>query len=158
MKTYVHTETCTQIFTAALFIITNSWQQLRYSQGFPWRRQWHLTPVLLHGKSHGRRSLVGCVHGVAKSWTWLSEFPFTFNFHALEKEMATHSSTLAWKIPWAIIHGVAKSWTWLSEFTFTFNRWMAKQTVVHWYNGILFSHRMQWAIKPQKIEEYLAYC
>ena len=40
------------------------------------------------------------VHGVAKSWIRLSDFPFTFHFHALEKEMATHSSTLAWKIPW----------------------------------------------------------
>ena len=39
------------------------------------------------------------VHGVAKSWTQLSDFPFTFHFHALEKEMATHSSVLAWRIP-----------------------------------------------------------
>ena len=39
------------------------------------------------------------VHGVAKSQTWLSNFPFTFHFHALEKEMATHSSVLAWRIP-----------------------------------------------------------
>ena len=122
-------------------------------------------PVLLPGKSHGWRSLVGCspwghtesdttgrlhfhfslscigegngnsvlplqcsylenprdgrawwaaVHGVAQSRTWLkqlsssssynlldilSDFPFTFHFHALEKEMATHSSVLAWRIP-----------------------------------------------------------
>ena len=39
------------------------------------------------------------VHGVAKSQTGLSNFTFTFHFHALEKEMATHSSVLAWKIP-----------------------------------------------------------
>ena len=39
------------------------------------------------------------VHGVAKSWIRLSEFTFTFHFHALEKEMATHSSVLAWRIP-----------------------------------------------------------
>ena len=39
------------------------------------------------------------VHGVAKSRTGLSDFPFTFHFHALEKEMATHSSVLAWRIP-----------------------------------------------------------
>ena len=38
------------------------------------------------------------VHGVAKSWTRLSNFTFTFHFHALEKEMATHSSVLAWRI------------------------------------------------------------
>ena len=39
------------------------------------------------------------VHGVAKSWTRLSDFPFTFYLHALEKEMATHSSVIAWRIP-----------------------------------------------------------
>ena len=39
------------------------------------------------------------VHGVAKSWTPLSDFTFTFHFPALEKEMATHSSVLAWRIP-----------------------------------------------------------
>ena len=37
--------------------------------------------------------------GVAKSWTWLNDFTFTFHFHALEKETATHSSVLAWRIP-----------------------------------------------------------
>ena len=111
------------------------------------KRQWHPTPVLLPGKSHGQRSLVGCspwdheesdrterlpfhfslscigegngnplqysclenpmdggawwasVHGVAKSRTRLSNFTFTFHFHALEKEMATHSSVFAWRIP-----------------------------------------------------------
>ena len=39
------------------------------------------------------------VHGVAKSRTRLRDFTFTFHFHALEKEMATHSSILAWRIP-----------------------------------------------------------
>ena len=39
------------------------------------------------------------VHGVAKSWTRLSDFTFMFHFHALEKEMVTHSSVLAWRIP-----------------------------------------------------------
>ena len=39
------------------------------------------------------------VHGVAESRTRLSDFPFTFHFHASEKEMATHSSVLAWRIP-----------------------------------------------------------
>ena len=39
------------------------------------------------------------VHGIAKSWTRLSDFTFTFHFHALEKETATHSSVLAWRIP-----------------------------------------------------------
>ena len=39
------------------------------------------------------------VHGVAKSWTRLRDFTLTFHFHALEKEMATHSSVLAWRVP-----------------------------------------------------------
>ena len=39
------------------------------------------------------------VHGDTKSWTWLSDLTFTFHFHALEKEMAAHSSVLAWRIP-----------------------------------------------------------
>ena len=63
------------------------------------RRQWHLTPVLLPGKSHGQRAWWAVVHGVPKSQTGLSDFTFTFHFHALEKEMATHSSVVAWRIP-----------------------------------------------------------
>ena len=57
------------------------------------------------------------VYGVMKSWTRLSNFTFTFHFHALEKEMATHSSVLAWRIPgmgeawWAAISGVSQSQT-----------------------------------------------
>ena len=39
------------------------------------------------------------VHGVAEGRTQLSDFTFTFHFHELEKEMATHSSVLAWRIP-----------------------------------------------------------
>jgi len=55
------------------------------------------------------------VHGVTKSRTRLSDFTVTFHFHALEKEMATHSSVLAWRIPgtgggwWAAISGVTQS-------------------------------------------------
>ena len=63
------------------------------------RRQWHPTPVLLPGKSHGQRAWWTVVHVVAKSQTRLSDFTFTFHFPALEKEMATHSSVLAWRIP-----------------------------------------------------------
>ena len=40
------------------------------------------------------------VHGVAEGRTRLSDFTLTFHFHALEKEMATHSSILPWRIPW----------------------------------------------------------
>ena len=119
-----------------------------------WKRQ--PTLVFLPRQSHEQKCLVGCssgdsngsplqysclenpmdreawkaaVHGVAKSQTRLSDFNFTFHFHALEKEMATHSSVLAWRSPgmaepsglpswgrtsrtglkWCF--GVAKSWT-----------------------------------------------
>ena len=132
----------------------------------PWRREWQPTPLFLHGKFHGQRSLVGhspwghkesdmterlsahrhthththththlhiyllalphgtsresngtplqysclenpmdrgawwaAVHGVTKSQTRLNDFTFTFHFHAFEKEMATHYSVLAWRIP-----------------------------------------------------------
>ena len=60
------------------------------------RRRWHPTPVLLPGKSQGQRSPVGC-----SPWgrTGLRDFTFTFHLHAWEKEMATHSSVLAWRIP-----------------------------------------------------------
>ena len=63
------------------------------------RRKWHPTPVILPGKSHGWRSLVGCSPWVAEGRTRLSDFTVNFHFHALEKEMATHSSVLAWRIP-----------------------------------------------------------
>ena len=70
------------------------------------RRQWHPTPVLLPGKSHGWRSLVGCspwghYDTAYRIWsrTWLSNFTFTFHFHPLEKKMVPHSSVLAWRIP-----------------------------------------------------------
>ena len=46
-----------------------------------------------------RGAWYAAVHGVDKSWTRLSDFTFNFHFHALEKEMATHSSVLAWRIP-----------------------------------------------------------
>ena len=46
-----------------------------------------------------REAWEAAVHGVAKSRARLSDFTFTFHFHALEREMATHSSTLAWRIP-----------------------------------------------------------
>ena len=58
------------------------------------RRQWHPTPIPMDGGAWW-----AAVHRVAKSQTRLIDFTFTFHFHALEKEMATHSSVLAWRIP-----------------------------------------------------------
>ena len=53
----------------------------------------------------GRGAWQASVHGVVKSRTRLSDFTFTFHFHALEKEMATHFSVLAWRIPGMVEHG-----------------------------------------------------
>ena len=50
------------------------------------------------------------VHGVAEGRTRLSDFPFTFHFHALEKEMTTAFSFLAWEIPWTEEPGGLQSW------------------------------------------------
>ena len=77
--------------TCRLSIPTSSSHYILHYKHLWWKRQRHPTPVLLPGKSHGRRSLEG--------WTRLSDFTFTFHFDALEKEMATHSSVLAWRIP-----------------------------------------------------------
>ena len=68
--------------------------------------------VCIHGEGNGTPLQYSClenpvdggawwaaVHGIGKSQTRLSDFTFTFHFHALEKEMATHSSVLAWRIP-----------------------------------------------------------
>ena len=68
------------------------------------------------------------VHEVAKSGTRLSDFTFTFHFHALEKEMATHSSVLAWRIPGTgepgglPVYGVAQSWTRLKRLSSSSSR------------------------------------
>ena len=78
------------------------------------RRRWHPIPVLLENPMDGG-AWWAAVHGVVKSQTLLSNFTFTFHFHALEKEMATHSSVLAWRIPrgawWAAVSGVTQSQT-----------------------------------------------
>ena len=96
----------------------NSWQHstgelpwICKNNVFPSPHPFSLSPPLL-GEGDGTPLQSSClenpmdggawwaaVHGVAKSRTRLSNFPFTFYFHALEKEMATHSSVLAWRIP-----------------------------------------------------------
>ena len=64
-----------------------------------WRRQWQHTPVLLPGKPHERKSLVGCSPWDREESDTTERLHFHFHFHALEKEMATHPSVLAWRIP-----------------------------------------------------------
>ena len=89
------------MFTSLLFSQSEFWKYM-YLSRLSQRRQCHPTPVLFPGKSDGRRSLVGCSpwgFGVGHDWVEVGNFTFTFHFHALEKEMATHSSVLAWRIP-----------------------------------------------------------
>ena len=77
-----------------------------------WINYKDLLYTVYHGEGNGTPLQYSClenpmdggawwaaVHGVAKSWTRLSILTFTFHFHALEKEMATLSSVLAWRIP-----------------------------------------------------------
>ena len=87
-----------------------------------------LKPLLL---SHFRLYNLLAVYGVTQSRTRLSNFTFTFHFHALEKEMTTHSSVLAWRNLrdggpwWAAIYGVTHSQTrlkWLSSSSSS-SRW-----------------------------------
>ena len=76
--------------------VTKSWTWLTHIH---WRRQWYpLQYSCLENPMDGG-AWWAAVHEVAESQTRLSDFTFTFHFHALEKEMATHSSILAWRIP-----------------------------------------------------------
>ena len=65
----------------------------------PWRRHGNTLQYSCLENPMDRGAWRATVHRVAKSQTWLSDFTFNFHFHALEKEMATHSSVLAWRIP-----------------------------------------------------------
>ena len=58
------------------------------------------------------------IHGVPEGWTRLSDFTFSFHFHALEKGKATQSSILAWRIPWTVWSMKSQSRTLLSDFHF----------------------------------------
>ena len=68
---------------------------------------WHSyigIPINFHEES-GIVTFWSHERGVTESWTWLSDFTFTFHFHALEKEMATYSIILAWRIPGTVEPG-----------------------------------------------------
>jgi len=64
-----------------------------------WRRKWQPTPVLLPGKSNGRRSLVGYSPRGCDESDMTKQLHFHFSLSCTEKEMAAHSSVLAWRIP-----------------------------------------------------------
>ena len=84
--------------------------------GTPLQYSWLENPM-------DRGAWKAAVHGVAEGWTRLSDFTLTFHFHALEKEMATHSSVLAWRIPgirgawWTTVSGVTQGRTQLKQLS-----------------------------------------
>ena len=100
-----------------------------------WRRKWPLQYSCLENLMDGG-AWWAAGHRVAKSRTQLSNFTFTFHFHALEKEMATHSSVLAWRIPgtgepwWAAIYGVAHRHNWS-------NLAAAAEYITHKFNKLI---------------------
>ena len=88
------------------------------------RRQWHPLQYSFLENPMDRGAWKAAVHAVTEGRTQLSDFTFTFHFHALEKEMAPHSSILAWRITawWATIYGVAQSRTRLKRLSSSSSR------------------------------------
>ena len=95
---FVHNSSLGSTHLSSLNIL--EWKEsLMSTHKFQGRRKWHPTPALLPGRSHGRRSLVGCSPWGRSESNTTERLHCHFHFHALEKEMATHSSVLAWRIP-----------------------------------------------------------
>ena len=84
----------------------------------------------LAGKSHGRRSLVGCSPWGCKSRTRLRNFTFTFHFHVQEKETATHSSVTAWRIPGT--GSLVGCHLWVAQFQTWLKGLSSPAAVAHW--------------------------
>ena len=85
-------------FSMILYLVTHSYHLLMTTQSIGEGNGTPLQYSRLENPMDGG-AWGAAVHGVAKSRTRLSDFTFTFHCHALEKEMATHSSVLAWRIP-----------------------------------------------------------
>ena len=79
-------------WSSELTLSREGWSGIAAGNGTPLQHSCLANPM-------GGGAWRAAVHGVTKSRTRLSDFPFIFHFHALEKEMATHSSVLAWRIP-----------------------------------------------------------
>ena len=135
----------TTMFTAVLFTIARHRSP---------RRQWHPTPVLLPGKSHGRRSLVGCSPWGLEELDTTERLHFHFSLSCIGEGNGNPLQSSCLKNPrdrgawWAAVYGVAQSRTRLKRLSssraqkqprcpMSINRWMNKEVVVHIYNGIL---------------------
>ena len=132
--------------------------------------------VLTHGEGNGTPRQHSClenpmdggawwaaVHGVAKSRTRLSDFTFTFHFHALEKEMATHSSVLVWKsqgwgslVGTPAVSGVTQSRTRLMRLSSSANTYYIKSFrcafVTHTHRKPLTADISVWKVSLQKVD------
>ena len=113
-ETRIERDTCTPMFITALFIISLAVFNLLANPPLSLKSELDYFHFIKHCFREGngttlqysclenpmdRGAWMSAVHGVAEGRTQLSDFTFTFHFHALEKEMATHSSVLAWRIP-----------------------------------------------------------
>ena len=83
--------------TERLCVCVHTWHTREYYD--KWRRQWHPTLALLPRKSHGQSSLVGCSLWGCSELDTTEQIHFHFSLSCIDKEMATHSSVLAWRIP-----------------------------------------------------------
>ena len=92
LRNYKESEFQKCLSLSLFFFFTVKWSQGGEGDGTPLQYSCLENPM-------DRGAWKAAVHGVAKSQTRLSDFTFTFHVHALEKEMATHSSVLAWRIP-----------------------------------------------------------
>ena len=92
-----------------------------------WRRQWHPTPVLLPGKSHGRRSLVGCSPWGRKESEMTERLPFHFSLSCIREGNGNPLQCSCLESPrdggawWAAVYGVAQSWTRLKRLSSSSN-------------------------------------
>ena len=103
-----------------------------------WSRIWQPTPICLSGKFQGQRSRVGCSPWGHKEW--LRDFTFSCHFHALEKEMVTHSSVLAWRIPGTVEPGGLPS--------------MGSHRVKHDCNDLAAAADISWCLKAMSTQAF----
>ena len=99
-----------------------SWgKDLAFGRGKKWRRRWHPTPVLLLGKSHGRRSLLGCSPWGCKELDTTERLHFHFSLSCIGEGNGNLLQCSCLENPrdrgawWAAVYGVAQSWTRLKQ-------------------------------------------
>ena len=119
---------CMPLFTAALFtipkcLLMGEWINIMWYKNIYWRRQWHPTPVLLPGKSHGWRSLVGCRPWGCEESDTTEPLDFHFSFSRLGERNGNPLQCSCLKNPrdggawWAAVYGVAQSRTRLKRLS-----------------------------------------